>query len=77
MITKAGCGEKVFSAMTKRNLVELSSGQGQDFCDAIGEAIYNIFAEDFGPDWMTHTHECTAPGSPTVVPIAPIVSVEG
>ncbi len=63
--------------MAKRNLVEMSSGQGQDFCDAVGEAIYNIFAEDFAPDYMLHTHECTAPGSASLTPSAPIVSAEG
>lgn len=72
MLTKAECQQIVLAAFASKNLVEMSSGKGQDFCDAFGEALYNALAK-VNIAYMTHTHECTAPGSPSLTPSTPIV----
>lgn len=72
MITKAICQKEVLKALTKRNMVEMSSGSGQDFCDAIGEAVFEILKQ-VNTVYMLHKHECTAPGSASLVPDTPIV----
>ena len=66
-ITKDECAQAVFKAFTKRNMLELSSGSGQDFCDAMGEALFEIVSRINGI-YMTHTHTCSAPASPSATP---------
>ena len=73
MLTKAQCQKIVLAALASKNLVEMSSGQGQDFCDALGEALYNVLTQ-VNIDYMLHTHVCAAPASASGTPSTPIVS---
>jgi hypothetical protein len=77
MINKELCSQKVFNAFHKRNMLELSSGSGQDFCDAMGEAIYEALKEvqtelNLPTGYaVMHQHTCSAPGSPTAATVPP------
>ena len=57
-------------AFMKRSMLELTSGGGQDFCDAMAEAIYNIVSK-MDVVFIAHTHECSVPGSPSLTPVPP------
>lgn len=72
MVTKDICSAAVMEELLKVNLVEMSSGNGQKFCDAIGAAMYKVLTE-LNVGYMTHTHECTAPGTPSLTPTVPLV----
>lgn len=79
MITKARCQEIFYSKMLAKNLVELSSDESKDFCDAVGEAIHETLIElqnelnSASGYAATHQHTCAAPGSPTAALPAPVM----
>ncbi|GEM_PF-3349826 len=68
MITKETCKNEFMQALMKRSMLELTSGGGQDFCDAMAEAIYNIVSK-MDIVFTAHTHECSAPGAPSATPL--------
>lgn len=70
MLTKEICQKIVLSSLAKENLVEMSSGEGQKFCNALGEAMFNIVSK-MDTVFQVHTHVCAAPTTPSAAPVPP------
>lgn len=76
-LTKTQCGSIVRKHLAGKNLLEVTSGKGDDFADAIGEALFDVATALYGDVKTfanTHIHAYVPPTATATGPaITPMV----